>query len=304
MARQRVGAAIDVGSNSVHLLVATVGPDGLRPVHDESELLGLGDVVDREGELPDEPAAQLHAALQRYVTLAHEMGARDVVIVATEPFRRARNASEVAAAIADAAGVPVHVLTETLEGELTYLGVSGGAPAAQTSLVVDIGGGSSEVIVAEPGRELRVTSLPTGSSRLSMPGMPDPPTPAVIEALRGSARGAVASLDPANPGEAVFVGGTATNLAKLAPLSMIGLDEARELLSRMTAEQISEAYGVNLRRARQLPAGAALVEALLRHYGLEQGAASDASLRDGAILAFDALGHGWPARLSDYVRAR
>ena len=308
-----VGAAVDAGSNSVHLLVARHGPGGLAPLRDESVLLGLGDVVDRDGQIPPAVQAQLAAALGRYVELARSLGAAQVSLVATEPLRRAANGWAVAAAVARLVGEPLHVLSERQEGELTYLGVTGGwavtsdsaggpAPSAQPLLVVDIGGGSSEVILAEPLERPVVTSVPSGSARLSVGIVEhDPPTADELDKLLGAAHALVADLAGARPARAIFVGGTATNLARIAPLSRDGLKLAYRALAELTAAQLSERFGVNLRRARQLPAGAAIVDALLAHFGLDEAQVSQASLREGAIIARARLGEDWPARLADLV---
>ena len=304
VADQRVGAAVDVGSNSVHLLVAHQAGDHLEPLRDESVLLGLGDVVDGEGVLPPSAQADLLAALAGYVQAAQALGAAAISLVATEPLRRAANGDQVAAEIIRRLGVPLHVLNEQQEGELTYLGVTGGRPSAQARLVVDIGGGTSEVILAEPGRAPAVTSLPTGSRRLSS-GMAgdDPPTPAQLDALLAAAHDGVARLAEARPARAIFVGGTATNLARIAPLSRDGLALAYRVLCRLAAGELSRRYGVNLRRARQLPAGAAIVDALLAHFRLDEAAVSQASLREGAIIAAGRLGERWPERLSELLGA-
>jgi exopolyphosphatase/pppGpp-phosphohydrolase len=303
VAEQRIRAAIDVGSNSVHLLVAAIEGDELRTLHDESELLGLGEVVDRARALPDEQQEQLAALLERYVAVARGLGATTVHVVATEPLRRASNGEQVADGLGRRLGLPMRILPETLEGRLTYFGATAGTRSAHARAVIDIGGGSTEVILAVPGARLEVTSLPTGSSRLSPQPLPDPPSRADIEKLRQLARRAVGSLAPARPAEALFVAGTATNLARLGPLTQQGLTEVFGLLAELGATQLSERYGINLRRAGQLPAGAALVDALLRHFGLEQAHFSDASLRDGAILAAERLGDGWPERLPGHLDA-
>lgn len=302
MSAQRIGAAVDVGSNSVHLLVARLRRDSCEPLRDESVLLGLGDVVDAEGELPPPAQAELLEALARYVKLAQLDGASTVSLVATEPLRRAANGRAVAAEISRRLGVPLHLLSEQQEGELTYLGVTGGRPSSKTRLVVDIGGGSSEVIVGAPGHRPNVTSLASGSARLSAGIVAhDPPTSAELDSLLGAARVLVAGLPDAAPVLATFVGGTATNLARLAPLSRDGLALAYRALARLTAADISRRYGVNLRRARQLPAGAALVDALLARFAIDEAVVSDASLRDGAIIAADRLGEHWLEGLPDLL---
>lgn len=302
MASQRIAAAVDVGSNSVHLLIARIGRDGLKTLRDESVLLGLGEIVDRDGELPAGAQVALAAALSRYVGLARQQRAGSISLIGTEPMRRAANGRAVASSISRQLGVPLTLLSEQQEGELTYLGVTAGEPSSQSRLVVDIGGGSSEVIVAEPGRPPSVTSLPTGSNRLSLGIVThDPPTVEELDALLAAAHRFAAALAEARPAAAIFVGGTATNLARIAPLRRDGLALAYRAMVKLPAAELSERYGVNVRRARQLPAGAALVDALLAHYRLDEAAVSQASLREGAIIAADRLGERWPEALTDFL---
>ncbi|HVM29902.1 MAG TPA: hypothetical protein VM305_03930 [Candidatus Limnocylindrales bacterium] len=302
MTAPRIGAAVDVGSNSVHLLAAHITDGGLRPMRDESVLLGLGDVVDSTGEITAEAAQALLAALRGYAAGAHGMGAQAVSLIATEPLRRAVNAGDVRRRVMEEVGLPLHVLSEREEGLLTYLGVTAGRRPARSLLVVDIGGGSSEVVMAQMGQPLQVISLPTGSGRLSRGIVEhDPPTADELDALLDAAHRLTAGLPRARPERAVFVGGTATNLARLAPLRPDGLALAYRALARLDAQELSRRHGVNLRRAFQLPAGAALVDALLAHFGLEGAKVSEASLRDGAIHAADRLGSAWLARLERYL---
>ncbi len=297
-----IGAAVDVGSNSVHLLVARIRPGGLEYLRDESVLLGLGDIVDRAGSLPADARGAVVEALTSYRQAAEREGARLVTFVGTEPLRRATNAAHLADEVLAATGVPLHVAAPQMEAELTYLGVSGGRPLASELLVVDIGGGSTEVVLARPGSPLAVHSLPSGSARLGngiLAG--DPPTPNQLDRLRLGAMALVRDLPPGRPARAVFVGGTATNLVRMVPLTRGGLEEAHGVLASLAESELVERYGINARRARQMPAGAALVEAILSHYGLAEAEASDASLRDGAILARQAAGPDWPVRLSELV---
>lgn len=280
-----IGAAVDVGSNSVHLLVAELLPDGLRYIRDESVLLGLGDSVAQHGEIPPAKTAQLIEALTGYREVAQSLGAAMITIVGTQPLRQARNGTEVVEQVEAATGVALNVLSDTAEAELTYLGATGGRAPSKPLLVVDIGGGSSEVIIGRPGRELEVASLPTGSARLGEGSVEhDPPTPNELNRLRAGAFSLVGGLAPADVRDAIFVGGTATNLVRLVPLTRVGLEQAHGLLASLSADDLVARFAVNSRRARQLPAGLAIVEALFAHYDLAEAEVSQASLRDGAII--------------------
>jgi exopolyphosphatase/pppGpp-phosphohydrolase len=281
-----IGAAVDVGSNSVHLLVAELLGDGLRYLRDESVLLGLGDSVAQHGEVPPADVARLIEALSGYRDLARSLDAATVTFVATQPLRQARNAADIVGQVEAAIGLPLDVLSETAEAELTYLGATGGREPSAPLLVVDIGGGSTEVIVGRPGEAIEPTSLPTGSARLGEGIVEhDPPTANELDRLRMGARSLARELAPTDVRDAIFVGGTATNLVRLVPLTLDGLEHAHALLTSLSAAELVERYVVNSRRARQLPAGLAIVEALFAHYRLVEADVSQASLRDGAIIA-------------------
>ena len=105
-----VGAAVDIGSNSVHLLVAAVTADDMEPLVDESVFLGLGE-GHRRARLPraDRHAAELAAALATYTQTARGLGARAVTFIGTEPIRRAADAARIVAEVVEATGAPFHV---------------------------------------------------------------------------------------------------------------------------------------------------------------------------------------------------
>jgi exopolyphosphatase/pppGpp-phosphohydrolase len=302
-----VGAAVDVGSNSVHLLVAALNGRDLHTLHDESHLLGLGDGVDRDGLLSDVAVEQLGATLRRYVALARSAGAKRTTLLASEPFRRAANGRAVAAALAREVGLPLHVLTHEAEGLLALLAVTGGSAPPDEWLVVDIGGGSTEWVVARPDAAPLAAALPIGSARLSALTPSDPPAQAELDDVRSRARDYLAGVPDAAPVRAVFTGGTATNLARLAAdgtqrMTRGSLQRAYERLTAEPAVVLAAASGVNLRRLRQLAAGAAIVEAFLERFALDGADVSTVSPREGAILAAAAAGDAWPDALPALAR--
>jgi exopolyphosphatase/guanosine-5'-triphosphate,3'-diphosphate pyrophosphatase len=310
--RQRqIGAAIDVGSNSVHLLVAELPPPetlvrrGLTTMDDRSQLLGLGEVVDREGRIPEEQRGQIMTAIAEYLLLAGTGGAEHVTLIGTEPFRRATDGADVAHEVGVVTGLPMHVITERTEALLTFAGVTGGVPPPEPLVVVDIGGGSTEVSIHQPGKKLTVLPLGIGSARLTRAYVKhDPPNTRELDRLRDAAVEAAHDLPrmtwPAGKApRAVFVGGTATNLARLGVLTRAGLAEDRRTLGKLTSAQVVEHFGVRPQRAVQLAAGAAIVDALLDRLGLGAAVTAEASLRDGAIIAMARFGAAWPDRLTE-----
>ena len=286
-AARPIGAAVDVGSNSVHLLVARPARGGaLEHVYEKSEFLGLGDGVGRNGVIGREEIGHLIATLGHLKEPAAGAGAEWIEIVGTAPLRRAANGAQVAAAVEAALGLPLRILSEQQEGELTFAGVTGGQLPAQALLVVDIGGGSSEVIHHRAGSDLQVASLPTGSASLTMELVRnDPPTDEEVGRLRRRAAEHVAGLPELAVERAIFCGGTPTKLGFFGPLSRPTLERVFDLARSLPAGTIASRHGLQLRRAQQLAAGAALVEALLARHRLASAEVSEASLRDGLILA-------------------
>ena len=304
-----VGSAIDIGSNSVHLLVALAGDGWLEPLRDTSELLGLGDVVDRDGSIPRDGRRAVVDVVAGYSAFARRSHSEHMTLLGTEPLRRAANADTLAAEIFDRTGESLHVVSEHGEAMLTFVGVTLGLLPSTPLIVVDIGGGSTEVATWLPGQPLQTRSIPVGSSRLSKAIVEhDPPTTEEMDDLFKAAIEATTGLAPL-PGDtgalaharAVFVGGTATNVARLGTLSREVLARDRATLAKMPTATVTSRYNVKPRRARQLAAGVAIVDALLDRFALDSAEASDASLRDGAIIARSTFGDEWPRRLEELV---
>lgn len=307
----RIAAAIDVGSNSVHLLVAE--PSG-EVLLDESVLLGLGAMVDMAGFVPEEGITALVEALDAYVDAAEEEGAVSITLLATEPLRRASNRTRVCAAVEEATGYPLHVLSHDEEALLTVLGVLDGRAVAEPTLVLDIGGGSTEIVLLEPGADPVVGVIPVGSARLTAQHVEDdPPTESEILELRAEAHHLFSSLPTGHPRRGFVVGGSGTNLVRLTTeegdedVPDAGLiDTARtaraiEIVMATPSARLVEAYGLRERRIRQMAAGASLIEGALDCYNLEAMEASSASLREGVLIAHRAAGDAWRSSLASLV---
>ncbi len=297
----------------------------LQPLADESVLLGLGDVVDARETIPEPFRAELVAQLARYATVARELGAGAVAFVGTQPLRRAADAAAVVVAVSAATGVPLHVLAHEEEGLLNLLGATHGQPVAGPLAVVDVGGGSTEVVLVEPGAHARSVGLPTGGSALSRRvDAHDPPTLADLDALRDAARLAVAAAPAGRPAAMIAVGGTSSNLVKVVPAAgrdrMITprrLAAARRRFAAEPAALVATRFQITPRRASLLPAGAAILAALMEHYGVVRVTAVEAGIREGVVVGLyragagwrdhlDAMAHGWaaPAQPATRLRAR
>lgn len=303
--RLRTGASVDLGSNSVHLLVAEINGHELQPLVDESVFLGLGAAVDERAHLGAARRAELVEVLVRYATTARQLGAEEITFMGTEPIRRAADAARIVLDVQGATRVSLHVLSHEEEAYLTLVGVTLGQPVEHETLVVDIGGGSSEFCAVAAGGLARAAGLRLGSNRLTTSYLlDDPPSPRQLESMVPAADAILADALPAEPSDLVVVGGTASNLLKVTAagradriLTDARLAEALANLTARPAAETSERYAVNPTRARLLPAGAVIVEALMRRYGVDRVRVSDDGMREGAILAAHHAGRAWRDRL-------
>jgi exopolyphosphatase/guanosine-5'-triphosphate,3'-diphosphate pyrophosphatase len=296
-----VASSVDIGSNSVHLLVAVVAGHRLEPLLDQSEFLDLGNVVDDRGELGVELRGGLTDTLAAYVERARTLGASRTVLVGTEPLRRARDAAVAASEIHAATGEPVTVLSHDEEAYLTLLGVTAGRPVRRNLILVDVGGGSCEVLWVPVAGDPIAVGLPIGSARLTRRFVAhDPPTASELSDLRAEARRALEAAPPGRPDEIVIVGGSATNLLRLVPAAAIDrrvtrsrVAEALAILGRETAAEAAARHGMREPRARTMPAGAAIIEAVLERYGVDRARVDDAGIREGLLLAVTHAGIAW-----------
>jgi exopolyphosphatase/guanosine-5'-triphosphate,3'-diphosphate pyrophosphatase len=302
-----VCASVDIGSNSVHLLVAEVAGHRITPIVDESVFLGLGAAVAERGYLGSAARAGLVEALAEYAEASRRLGARDLTFVGTEPIRRAADAGRVLAEVHEATGAPMHVLSHEEEAFATLIGVTEGMPVTRETLVVDVGGGSSEFCAVDASRPPRAVGIRLGSARLTDRFVThDPATPAEVAAMHAIALEAVEGALEASPAEIVVVGGTASNLLKVLmagngdrSVTREGIAEAQAVLGAQPSDQAAEGYLIRPGRARILAAGAAILDAILEHYRAPSLRVSEAGIREGTILAVDHAGRAWRDRLAE-----
>ena len=273
---------------------------------DESVFLGLGAAVASRGYLGGEARSELVGTLLRYADVARRLGARDVTFVGTEPIRRAADASRIVAEVVAASGAALHVLTHEEEAFTTLIGVTQGLPVRSETLIVDVGGGSSELCAVDRSHPPRAAGLRLGSAQLTDRFVThDPATGAEVAAMRAIALEAVDGALEARPSEVVAVGGTASNLLKVLhagdgdrTLTRDGIAEALAILGGQPSALAAERYLIRPNRARILPAGAVILDAILDRYRVGSVRVSEAGIREGAILAVDHAGPAWRDRLA------
>jgi exopolyphosphatase/guanosine-5'-triphosphate,3'-diphosphate pyrophosphatase len=287
--------------------VAVVSGHRLQSLVDESVFLGLGSAVAERGYLGRAARGELTATLVRYADSARRLGATEVTFLGTEPIRRAADAATIVRDVVTASEAPLHVVSHEEEALLTLIGVTEGMPVTQETLVVDIGGGSSEFCVVDASHRPRAVGLRLGSARLTDAFVRhDPATATELAAMRRAAIEVVRDAPDANPGDIVAVGGTASNLIKVLPAAMLDrtltrerIAEIQSILASEPAAVAAERHLINPLRARILPAGGAIMDAILERYGAPSIRVSEAGIREGAVLAVEHGGRSWRDQLPD-----
>jgi exopolyphosphatase / guanosine-5'-triphosphate,3'-diphosphate pyrophosphatase len=306
-AGEQIGAAVDLGSTSVHLLVARVVEHRIEPLVDESLFLGLGEAVQARGVLSAIERERLVDVLAEYTWTAREAAATVITFVGTEPLRRLADSSRIVGDVDAATGVPLHVLSHEEEAFLTLIGVTEGRPVEHEVLVVDIGGGSSEFVSVGPGRRAVAVGVRVGAARLTRAFVAgDPPTVAELATLRTAATQAVEAAPASRPTEVILVGGTASNLLKIVPdgpasrqLSTHDLETAFAVVAGHSAEDVAAEFLVKPVRARILGAGAAIVEAIMARNDVSTVRVADGGVREGTVIAVAHAGSSWRDRLEE-----
>ncbi len=262
-------AVFDLGSNSVKMSVGRCGEDGSsREFAWRSATTRLSAGVDRTGMLDQDRMDATVAALEEMAMQATALGAVRMIAVATEAARIASNGPAFIERIEQTTGIVVETIPGDREVELTFLGLSRTIDRNGTMVVADIGGGSTELIVAVDGEMISGISLPIGSGRITDEFPPgDPPNSDVIKTMRAQVRRRIGHLElPARSARLVIVGGTGEYLGRLLPRDFpvpVGLVEtALQSTCTMTSAELSSMIDVNIDRARVLPAGIATALAI------------------------------------------
>ena len=296
-------AVVDIGTNSTRLLVAEVDGGGLEELQRESIVTRLGEGVDATGRLGDEPRRRVFAALDGYAQAIEEHGATIRTAVMTSAVRDAANGAEFAAAVRERYGLDGATLSGDEEARLTYLGATAARKDGDPLVVIDIGGGSTELVVGAAGAVDFHTSTQVGVVRHSERHLhSDPPTGAELAALAEDARPALESAVPAEvrerPRAAVGVGGTATQLASIDlglgvhdrerveghALPRARLEELRDRLAALPLAERRDVRGLDPARAPTIVAGVVILIEAIGAFGLDAVEVSERDILWGVAL--------------------
>jgi exopolyphosphatase/guanosine-5'-triphosphate,3'-diphosphate pyrophosphatase len=282
-------AAIDIGSNTTRVLVAERSGGQLRKAMEQRAYTRIGKSSQHNGAVDAEKVAEVAEVVATQVRLAEELGAEGIRTVATAAIREATNREAIVAEITRVAGVPVDVLSEHEEGRLAFLGATKtlGHPVQGEVAVVDVGGGSSEVVVGSASEGLRsVQSFKIGSGSLADDFLSnDPPSPAELRAVREYIAEFFDGIEFEQPDQAVAVGGSATSLRALvgAALEYETLERAIRVLTGAPIADVAKRFELDPRRVRMLPTGVLLLEKLSELLG-QRLQIGKGGLREGVIL--------------------
>lgn len=316
-------AALDLGTNSFHLLVAEVHADGgFAPLTREKEMLRLGDVVSRTGHIPPPVADQAVATVRRFRLLAEAAGATELHARATSAIRQAANGDEVVDRIEHETGVRVEVISGLQEARLVFSAVRASVLIHPgPALCFDLGGGSLEVMVGDARGLHWATSLNLGVSRLTAELVEsDPPSKRDRRRLRDrleAALGPVAEhVARFGPTTTIGSSGTLEDLAHMVaarrggdvPRSLNQLTFTREELLPLHREIMSSPAserrrmeGLEARRVDLVPAGSTFLVTAMELFGFDELTVSEWALREGILL--DAIVHHDLADWSEDPRA-
>lgn len=300
-----VYATIDVGTNTLRLLIAeAVSPDDFTVLHEEQEITRLGEGLIPTRLLQDGPRRRSLVVLRRFAEVARSFKAEQVAAVATSAVREAMNREELIVEIARETGLTLRVIDGREEARLTLLGVRHGLRlGSRRVLVVDVGGGSTEFVLAKGEAIEAIVSTGLGVVKLTEQYLlSDPPTDGelrrvkeVVGARIDRLRGELPRLEEA---QLVGTAGTVTTLAAI-DLALatydrqkvqghcLGLARVMELLARLASLPLRERRripGLESGRADVILAGAAIVGASLERLGYKEIRVSDGGLREGILL--------------------
>lgn len=294
-------AAIDVGTNAARLKVARALPDGtLEPLHEERDPIRPGEGVFKSRVMRKEVADRLLSTLRRYGALAKRHGAR-VRAVATSAIREARNQDEILARVSRECGFELEVVSGREEARLICLGVLRGKAPSQRSILIDVGGGSTEVASAKGETPTNLWSIAIGAVRLAETfdtnGALDAKT---LKMIRAYALELVTEALPAHvagaPTAALGSSGSVRALVQYAAAPGTGhatrkqISRAVKDLAAMTIDERRSHF--DPARAEVILAGAVIVEAVVKGLHLESITAVPSGLRDGVLVDMIRSGRG------------
>ncbi|MCK9420559.1 MAG: Ppx/GppA family phosphatase [Nitrospirae bacterium] len=304
-------AGIDIGTNTLRLLIAETGPDSFHEIYADRKITRLGMDLDRRGALTREAEDRSLKALVDFAEKVRRHGVLHTAVIGTSALRNASNAALFIEEVKTKTDLAIRVITGEEEARLTLAGVVHAlkgfegpqSEALESAFVIDIGGGSTEIIVTHPAEETTMASLPLGAVYLTERYIKnDPPTPAETAQLRRAVKDILeqhGGMLKTGPGKSLIgTAGTITTLAAMdlglveyAPDTINGHTLAREtvnaIVRKLTASTLKERRsipGLETGREDIILAGAVVVQEIMERFGYMTMVVSDWGLREGIVL--------------------
>jgi exopolyphosphatase/guanosine-5'-triphosphate,3'-diphosphate pyrophosphatase len=298
-------AVVDIGSNSTRLLIADVRGGTVEELDRRSVVTRLGEGVDASGRLGDAPQARVLAALDEFAAVIDAHRCERRIAVLTSAVRDATNGREFADAVRERYGLEGRTLSGDEEARLTFLGATAGRhrDGERPRVVIDIGGGSTELVVGAADRVEFHVSIQAGVVRHTERHLStDPPRPEELEALAADVRGLLEEAVPegvrSRPQAAIAVAGTATSCAaidlELEPYDpaqveghVLSQERLSELLSCLAAQPLADRRrvpGLHPDRAPTIVAGMTILATVLRFLELDETEVSEHDILWGVAL--------------------
>jgi exopolyphosphatase/guanosine-5'-triphosphate,3'-diphosphate pyrophosphatase len=292
-------ASVDVGSNTVHSLVVDVVRGKLEEVAHYVEEVELGPHVSRTGAIGTRSRLVIRA-LRSVVEQARTHRFEVLIAGATQAVRKASDRDAFVVECGQAIGVPVRIIPAQREAELSFLGVASRHAARREWAMVDLGGGSTEVVIGRSREMIRWATLPIGSGILASTYLSDPPKPDERARLRKAALRELVQAPDGDVERLVATGGTASNLPLVLThrnpppvLTTADLLTCEVRLDRARAAEVAQAVKLPPSRIKAMRAGVEALLLLLDWYGLAVLQISHQGLRQGMLLAYMERGNDW-----------
>jgi len=303
MTKQNVAAAIDLGSNSFHILVAEFVDGHMQPVHCWGEKIQLADGLDQQDNLTEAAKQRAFACLARFAEVIEGVPAQRVKVVGTDALRRAADSAEFVAQAEALLGVSIDVITGEQEARIIYQGVLEGKKArnqavAEPVLIIDIGGGSTELVLGKGDQVVACTSLPLGCVSYSRRFFPNQSSDQVVfdnalALLRGELASVQNMFSSSNWQLAIGTAGTALAIEGVLQalgwvengISLAGLERLAEVLCQGESMAALQLPGLSEERFDIITAGVAIMLAVFRAFDIEELGTSSDSLREGLIYS-------------------
>jgi exopolyphosphatase / guanosine-5'-triphosphate,3'-diphosphate pyrophosphatase len=300
-------AAIDVGTNSFHLIVVQISEDGSFQIIERArEMVRLGDRTLVEGVIPPESFDKAAEALRRMKQIAERHRCDEVLAYATSAVREAHNGGAFARAMRDETGISLHVIRGDEEGRLIYLGARQRLNIKGRYLIADIGGGSVEIVLADQKEIYFVASVKLGVLRLSQVAVNSDPISAedrarLLERLHHTLDGIAAEVRGMGFSQFVLTSGTAHSLAQLASmretnqsisvihgakLSFNSLYTLERELCLLPREKRAQFAGLDPKRLDTIVPGAILLKTLYELFAVDDAILCETALREGMIVDY------------------